>query len=257
VDRCLDLVKSVLPIHLEEFLRGNPSWKSADTLAEVTKTVKVAFSWGHKMGITHPSPFTGKVSYGFQNSRRPINDQKFKTLIESCTAKQQRLREVLTFCYRTGARPCEVRSMRWADLDLEQGTVTLREHKTAKLQRQKKDRVVYLDTQVIEMLIAIRQRDGDREYIFTSHRGRPYQRNSLAQNLKRLRRKAKLPEDCTLYGSRHAFATRAILNGCDVITLAELIGHAQGSRITAHYVHVAGENQHLRRALELVNSSGT
>jgi integrase len=255
VDSQVLLVKDCLPLHMVLFLNAHPSWKSRDTKAEVVKAVKVVFNWGHDAKIAPPNPFVGKLleGYTFGNTRRPMTEEEFRRLIEACGKKQTRLREILQFCFWTGARPCEARTARWSDLDVESGTITLKEHKTAKIQKVYSPRVIVLDDQTVRLLIGIRQRQPATVYIFTSRLGRPYHRNSIQQNLRRLRRRVKLPEDVKLYGCRHGFGTRAVLNGTDLATLGQLLGHEKDSRITGHYVHLAGEHAHLKEALRAIN----
>jgi integrase/recombinase XerC len=182
-------------------------------------------------------------------------EEEFRRLINACGKNQNRLREILLFCFSTGARPVEVREAQWSELDLDRGTITLAKHKTLKTQKVRKPRVIHLTEEVTGLLVEIRRRQPDTEYVFTNRLGRPYHRNSVAQNLRRLRRKIGLPEDVKLYGCRHGFGTRAILNSVGLVELAELMGHEKGSRITAHYVHLAGEHQHLREALRKINPS--
>jgi AraC-like DNA-binding protein len=58
--------------------------------------------------------------------------------------------------------------------------------------------------------------------------------------MQRARERAKIPDEVKLYGLRHAFGTRAILNGVDIKTLAELLGHTT-TRMSEHYIHLAGQ----------------
>jgi integrase len=254
----LALVKDLLPLHLEQFLLAHPTWKSQDTLAEVVKTIKTAFNWAQEAKIAPPNPFTGKlVQYPFGNSRRPITEEEFQLLLDACGKTQIRLREILLFCYHTGARPAEVRAARWTDLDLETGRITLKHHKTSRTQKVKKARIILLDDETIVLLAAIRRRQPGTEFIFTNRLGRPYHRNSIQQNLRRLRRKIGLPEDVTLYGCRHQFGTRAALRNENLAVLAELMGHEKGSPITSHYIHLADHHQHLKDALRRINCPGS
>jgi integrase len=246
-------VADCLPFHLESWLRSHAEWKSRDTIAEAVKVVKRVFNWGEDMGIAPPSPFRRRVSYTFGNSRRPMTEEEFRKLIAACTPRQQRLRQMLLFSYEVGARPVEARTARWTDLDAEQGTITLRQHKTSKTRNDSAPRVLYLTDEVIRLLIDLRRREPDTEFIFPNRCRRPYHRNSVQQNLRRLRRKIGLPEDVKLYGTRHSFGTRAVLNGVNLATLAELMGHTKGSRITASYIHLAGQHGHLKDALRRIN----
>ncbi len=52
---------------------------------------------------------------------------------------------------------------------------------------------------------------------------------------------------------RHAFGTRSIINGNDITTTAELMGHTTSRTAAEHYVHLAGHHQHLADAIRRVN----
>lgn len=88
-DRQVLLVKDCLPLHLLQFIQAHPTWKSDDTKADVVKTIKVAFNWGHEAKIAPPNPFTGKLlrGYTFRNSRRPMTEEEFRKLIGACGEK--------------------------------------------------------------------------------------------------------------------------------------------------------------------------
>jgi site-specific recombinase XerD len=75
---------------------------------------------------------------------------------------------------------------------------------------------------------------------------------NLSLRMQRARAKAGIPDDAKLYGLRHAFGTRAILNGVDIKTLAELLGHTS-TRMSEHYVHIAGKVPHLLEAMRKVS----
>ena len=71
------------------------------------------------------------------------------------------------------------------------------------------------------------------------------------------RRRAGIDEEVKLYGVRHAFGTKAIVNGgLDIKTVAELMGHTT-TRMTEHYLHVAGQSAHLAAAMLKVHAKNT
>jgi site-specific recombinase XerD len=49
---------------------------------------------------------------------------------------------------------------------------------------------------------------------------------------------------------RHAFGTNAILNGVDVATVAELMGHTSLEIVSRVYLHLADQHSHLTAAAE-------
>lgn len=160
----------------------------------------------------------------------------------------RRLREILLSLRLTGARPSELCELRWSDLDLDRGVIVLPRHKTSRTQKKPKPRTIQLVPAIVRLLALIRRRNEGAGHVFVTHLGTPWSRNGIAQKLKRLPAKAGLPADAVLYGLRHHFATRAIVNGVDVKTLAELMGHTT-TRVTETYVHLVGQQPHLAAAM--------
>ena len=69
-----------------------------------------------------------------------------------------------------------------------------------------------------------------------------------------VRKAAGISDDAKLYGLRHGFGTRAVLNGVDIKTLSELLGPTT-TKMSEHYLHIAGQTPHLARAIEKINRS--
>jgi site-specific recombinase XerD len=67
--------------------------------------------------------------------------------------------------------------------------------------------------------------------------------------MRRLRERAGLPKNAKMYGIRHQFGTQSVVNGVDIKTLSELMGHTT-TRMTEHYVHLAGRSEHLAAAMQ-------
>ncbi len=51
------------------------------------------------------------------------------------------------------------------------------------------------------------------------------------------------------YAARHGFATRKLIQGHGHLTIAALMGHADGSMIAKVYSHIDKDDAHLKRAL--------
>jgi integrase len=67
--------------------------------------------------------------------------------------------------------------------------------------------------------------------------------------MQRLRRKLGLRDDLCAYEVRHAFGTYGILNGVDIATLAELMGHRDTTMVSRVYGHLAEQTDHLAAAV--------
>lgn len=214
-----------------------------------------------KQRIIPANPFRG-ISHREGEPRRPMTDEEFDTLLKAALGRKtkkypspgERFIELLRFLRLTGARPGEASQLRWENVDCEAGVITIHKHKTSRVQRIPKPRVVVLTPEVAKFLLEIRKRNEPGEFVFQTHRLTPWNRSNLSLRIQRTRKKAGLPDDLKLYGTRHAFGTRAIVNGVDIKTLAELMGHST-TRMTEHYLHLSGQRSHLQAAMQKVNSA--
>jgi integrase len=274
--------RDCLPVHVEEWLAAHDSWKSEWTKAMAIAAVMRPFNWAARKRLIPANPFRG-VEKTQGEPRRPMTDAEFSAILRHATVWRKRkrvgdrypsgrkvcpsdrrrrqrpspaarFRQVLVFLRFTGCRPAEVRNLEWTDIDLDACELVLRRHKTAR--KVKKPRRVPIHPVVLKLLIFIRRLNQPGPHVFLTHRKTPWHRVSLAQRLRRSRRAAGVAEDATLYGLRHRFGTRAIVNGVDVKTLAQLLGH-ESCRTTEHYLHLAGQREHLAEAMLKANASST
>ena len=132
-------------------------------------------------------------------------------------------------CLFTGARPGEVVSARWKDLDIKARTWQLKAAKTG-------PRVVILGGAAVEVLAGLTKRG---PWVFvrpTSARGEPLP--SLRPLWERAAACAEVPADIRLYdASRHAFGTAAAELGVDREVRKLLMGHALGTDAHDRYTH--------------------
>lgn len=253
------LVSEAKPIHLTEWLHQHPDWKSDWTISNVLKTVQRTFNWAVGEKVIRENPFKGK-RHPEGDARRPLTREEFQALLRVPGRRSihrpspgARYRQVLVFLWRTGCRPCEVAGLRWSNVDLDHAVIVLKEHKTKKTQATPKPRVIPLDPVVVNLLRSIQKR-GEGELVFLNHRKTAWHHNSLGLRIRRSRKEAGIPNDAKLYGLRHAFGTRAIIDGgVDVKTLSELMGHTT-TRMTEHYLHLAGQGAHLAAAMQRINA---
>ncbi len=252
--------KDCIPFHLTEWLDGHPDWESDWTKNHVVAIVHRPFNWAAKQRLIAANPFRG-VTHRPGSPRRPMTDDEFQKLLAAAAGRATRKKptpgdrfvELLRFLRLTGARPGEASYLRWEHVDCAAGLVTLPKHKTSRTQRVPKPRVIALDAEVVALLAEIRKRNEPGEVVFQTHRRSPWNRSSLGLRMRRTRKKAGLPDDLKLYGTRHAFGTRAIVNGVDIKTLSELMGHTT-TRMSEHYVHLSGQRSHLQAAITKINA---
>ena len=114
-----------------------------------------------------------------------------------------------------------------------------------------KPRIIFLSKPMQRLMKTLRSRSTS-EYVFLNARGVPWTVNAIRCRINRLKEKTDLPKDVCSYLLRHAFGTNAILNGVDVVTVAQLMGHESLDMIKKVYAHLADKHEHLQDAMEQV-----
>ena len=175
----------------------------------------------------------------------------------------------------TGLRIGELCGLRWENVDMDsrsfkvcetrnrlpnfdksvETTTSVKTVKTTKTDNSR--RTVYImdglfqdfqDYQAIQMSL-MQQYPGYNPdgYVFCQENGQPYEPRTYQDLFKRCVRQAGIA-DANLHSLRHTFATRALEQGMDVVTLSRLLGHATPSITLDKYGHAL--NDHKRASME-------
>jgi len=245
------LVRKSKPLHLSKWVDSHETWKSPYTQHYAMRAIMRPFNWGAKMGLIEKNPFIGVEWPECESERRAITVEEFTSLLDAA-GRSSRLGEILRFLAYTGCRPCELRNLRWSDVRLDRSPpgIFIRKHKTSKRQRKKKPRIMPILNELGILLAEIAARHESEEFVFVTDRRTAWARSSIQQSLRRLRRRIALPEDVVLYGIRHHVATQSVLNGVDVKTTGDILGHTN-LRTTDMYVHSSTVPLHLVEAVEV------
>jgi len=242
--------------HLQEWLLAHPEWKSDWTKRDAVRTVQSAFIWAADAEIIPKNPFKGMRQVA-GCPRRDMTPDEFRAILRTTAGFYKRrptpgarFRQIFFCLWFTGMRPGEAARLRWKDIDFDGAVITLRQHKTIRTQRKPKPRIIHLQPVVVRLFRAMR-RFSNSEYVFVNHRGNRWNRYSLGLRLRRARKAAGVADDAKLYGVRHAFGTRGIVNGVDIKTLSMLMGH-ETTTMTEHYLHLAGQRDFLAAATRQV-----
>jgi integrase len=147
----------------------------------------------------------------------------------------------------TGCRPGEIKSLAWADVDLESRVLRLRDAKTG-------DRDVWLNSaaRAVVAALADRRRTGAAAspFVFPSPRDREAPVGEFRKPWAALLEAAGIAP-APPYVLRHTFASESEAIGHSPYLTAELLGHAARRRdMTSVYVHHIGDD--LRRASERI-----
>jgi len=168
-----------------------------------------------------------------QDTKLPIilNQQELKELFAAPTLLKQRI--VLTLIYSAGLRGQEVINLKISDVDFERKTIHIRQSKY------KKDRIVPLAESMAVGLKKYLKAENPHIWLFNGKEpdGR-YSVRGLSWVMRENLKKTSITKDVNLHSLRHSYATHLLEQGLNIVTLKELLGHAEITT-TMIYLHVA------------------
>jgi integrase len=174
------------------------------------------------------------------NKIRVVSDEEFQNVYYNAS---DFLRPILVTAMTTGMRRGEIFNLKRQDVDLKEGYIVVRESKN------NDSRIIPTNNLLMETLKSVTN-NGSGEYIF-SHNGGidPVKTFKTAFN-SAIRRSGV--EKFRFHDLRHTFASRLVMEGVDIATVQELMGH-KSINMTKRYSHPTPE--HKRHAVERLNSS--
>jgi len=239
------LVKDTCPHHVLEWI-SKKKWGATSQYNAVRAAQRV-FNWAVKQKLIAQNPTKGMERPRPKSRTSYVTKEEFR-LLRRAAVPQFRL---LLFALRqTGARPSEVRRLTWDQV--REDRWVLAEHKT--VGKTGKPRVIYL-TPPMRRLMRILRRHTTNKHVFVNCHRRPWTTNAVRLQMKRLRDKLGLRNNVCAYEIRHAFGTYGVLNGVDIATLSELMGHRDTTMVSRVYAHLAGQTAHLAAAVKKAASS--
>ena len=160
-----------------------------------------------------------------------LNHQELKELFAAPTLLKQRI--VLTLIYSAGLRGQEVINLKISDVDFERKTIHIRQSKY------KKDRIVPLADSMAVGLKKYLKAENPHIWLFNGKEldGR-YSVRGLSWVMRENMKKTSITKEVNLHSLRHAYATHLLEQGLNIVTLKELLGHADITT-TMIYLHVA------------------
>jgi integrase len=191
-------------------------------------------------GLIHRNPFDGvklmREPPGRVTRLSPADEER---LLGACGP---RLRAVVTVALHTGMRLGEILALRRRDVDLDAGLLSIEQSKSGRR------RDLPLNAAAHAALAAARGRlgadAGPDDLVFGTRTGLPYR--SLERPWRAALAKAGV-KGFRFHDLRHAFASRLVEGGTDLLTVAQLLGHSSLAMVQ-RYAHLSP--QHRREAVD-------
>ena len=167
------------------------------------------------------------------DSKLPVilNRSELKELFKAPGLLKQRI--VLALIYSAGLRGQEAINLKISDIDFERRTIHIRQSKY------KKDRIVPLSDYMAKGLKKYLNAENPHIWLFNGKQpGSRYSIRGLSWVLRENLKKTAITKKVNLHSLRHSYATHLLEDGVNIVTLKELLGHAEITT-TMIYLHVA------------------
>jgi integrase len=176
---------------------------------------------------------------------QPLDAQQVREFLASVA--EDRLGPLFTLAVATGMRQGELLALRWEDVDLEAGSLSVRHtlqvgtRELAETKTERSRRRLPLAPPAIAALR--RQRDAQKRegivsgYVFTSSRGTPLDARNVIRDLHAALERAGLPHQ-RFHDLRHAYATLMLQDGEDLAVISKSLGHATIRTTADTYAHL-------------------
>ncbi len=237
-DKCLSAITQEM---VEEYIatrstsiRGynpdkSPRYITPAGLNREISCLKTLFNKAVEWGKIVVSPCVRVKNLKEDNKRtRFLSEDEMKRLMQYASLE---LRQILVLLIHTGMRKGELQHLKWSDLDFNRSLITISQTKNGKV------RYIPMNTAVKNVLLQRRFDKESQVWVFPGADGSPY---NFRKAFETARKKAGL-EDVRVHDLRHTFASYLCMNGADLITAKELLGHSSLT-MTERYSHLT--NQH-------------
>lgn len=243
-----DRVRELKPLHVTRWLDANPGWGVSGQRAAIA-TVKRCLNWAVDEGLIDRNPLATVKRPPARRREGTITDAEHARMM-TATDKAGRhrwsaFRAVLIALRHSGTRPGMVAAVQAAHVSADGSAWVFREHKTRR--KTGKPLVVYLSP-CLQTLTRIAEAAHPKGALFRNSQGVAWTTNAIRCRMRQLRRKLGLPAGIVAYSFRHTWATNALVNGLDVATVAELLGHRDVRMIAEHYGHLDKQKEYLKQA---------
>lgn len=192
-----------------------------------------AFALAKRWGWRDDSPVHSVERNPEVNRKRYLSGNELAALTKALAAyPDQQVPNIVRLLLLTGARAGEVAGMRWANIDLREGTWS----KPASTTKQKADHHVPLSAPARQLLSELRARGTAGDWVFPSDNNDTGHVVSFERAWTAICQTAGI-RDLRVHDLRHSFASELASSGASLPLIGALLGHSNPST-TARYSHL-------------------
>ena len=241
-------------------VQTNASKEAGETPPPITKatqrnafnTLKRALDTAVRDGLIETNPLASLARPVSRPSPVPVTSADDVDNAILPDVANLRIGPMVTFIALTGCRLGEASGLRWADVDLEEGTATIRRSSvTAESTKTDRARTVPLLPEVVDSLRTWRQKQRQERLVmgpgwqdtqglvFTAGTGAPIDLHNARRDMQRVLRRHGIETARPFHSLRHGLASRLLARDVPLPVVSAILGHSS-IRVTADvYGHVA------------------
>jgi integrase len=233
--------EALRPFHVIEWVDQHPSWGAAFRRNAIV-AIQRPYNWAEELGYIAASPVKRIKKPPVGRRERIVTPAEWQ-VIRDHYPEGDPFRDLLEFAWDTGCRPHEARTIEPRHVHFDRMCVLF---PPPEAKGKKRWRIIRLTQRAAAIL---RRRMGERTegVVFLNADGGPW--TAYAMNCRFCRLKKHTGVKHFAYALRHGFANRKLVAGHDHLTVAELMGHADGTMLAKVYQHLDQSDDYLRKAL--------
>lgn len=242
------LLKEITPGMLEEYKKDRVEKKTKPgTINRDLDLIKNMFKKGVEWGYLKNNPLKYVKRLTEDNEKMwALSDREEDKLLTQCDLRPQKkkyLKDLVQFALYSGMRQSEIFKLKKANCQLKERYILVTDTKNHENRRVPINKT-------LEGVIKRRFRDGT-EYLFTNHNEKKLTvlTNAFWQAIKKaglerteVKNGEKVKVRFRFHDLRHTFGTRLGINGCDLKTIMEIMGH-KTARVALRYQHPAPDHK--------------
>ncbi|MCE9530572.1 MAG: site-specific integrase [Planctomycetes bacterium] len=170
------------PFHVQQWVDAKVRWGPNQKRGAIT-AIQRAFSWAEKMGHILKSPVRNVEKPAAKRREQVLTPSEFQSLLSN--VRDDCFRDVLEFCWETGARVQEVRLVEAAHFKPERGRIDI---PPTEAKGKKRWRIIYLTKHAEEIVrrLVLKHSEGP---IFRNSDGMPWQAQAFNNRFCRLQQR--------------------------------------------------------------------
>jgi len=221
----------VTPAMVEGFFSERLRCGSLATANKYLRTLKASLNRAVRRGYLERNPASDvKQVREPEKELRVLTPQEVGRLLSAC--QSVRWKVLVALAVTTGMRLNEMLSLRWEDVDVETGTVWVR-NRPGHLTKSRRNRILALVPAICTMLGRVRH---DGQFVLHTQAGRLW-RNNVQRGFGAIVKRAGIPR-CTLHDLRRTFISHLAMAGVNEAVVKELAGHAAISTTLRYYTRI-------------------